>query len=118
MSALTELTPAIRHLAEDFRRRLGKLDPQQVAIWREMTPAQKIELAFQMYDFARRVVWTTERQAAPDASPEELTWRVLRRMHGRALLNLDDVTRWARAAGVEGTWLALLEAAREETCGE
>ena len=80
-----ELSPAILHLAEDFRRRLGTLDPQQVAIWREMTPAQKIKLAFQMYDFARRVVWTTERQAAPDASPEELTWRVLRRMHGRAL---------------------------------
>ena len=33
-------------------------------------------------------------------------------------LNLDDVTRWARAAGVEETWLALLEAAREETSGE
>lgn len=29
-------------------------------------------------------------------------------------LNLDDVTRWARAAGVEETWLALLEAVREE----
>ncbi len=25
-------------------------------------------------------------------------------------LNLDDITRWARAAGVEETWLALLEA--------
>jgi len=32
-------------------------------------------------------------------------------------LNLDDVTRWARAAGLEDTWLALLEAAREETSG-
>lgn len=30
-------------------------------------------------------------------------------------LNLDNITRWARAAGVEETWLALLEAAREET---
>ncbi len=33
-------------------------------------------------------------------------------------LNLDDVARWARAAGVEETWLALLEAAREEALGE
>jgi len=33
-------------------------------------------------------------------------------------LNLDDVTRWARAARLEDTWLALLEAAREETFGE
>lgn len=30
-------------------------------------------------------------------------------------LNLDDVTRWAHAAGLEDTWLALLEAAQEET---
>ena len=85
MSDSSEPTPAILDLAEDFRRRLGTLDPQQVAIWREMTPAQKIKLAFQMYDFARRVVWTTERQWHPDLSPEELTWRVLRRMHGRSL---------------------------------
>ena len=28
-------------LAESFRRRLGTLDPQQVAIWRRMTPAKK-----------------------------------------------------------------------------
>jgi hypothetical protein len=33
-------------------------------------------------------------------------------------LNLNDVTRWARAAGVDETWLALLEAAREEISGE
>ena len=33
-------------------------------------------------------------------------------------LNVDDVTRWARAAGVDETWLALLEAAQEETSGE
>ena len=46
MSDSDELTPAILALAEDFRRRLGTLDPQQVAIWREMTPAQKIKLAF------------------------------------------------------------------------
>jgi len=85
MTGSSEPTPAILALAEDFRRRLGTLDSQQVAIWRQMTPARKLNLAFQMYDFARRVVWTTERQAAPDASPEELTWRVLRRMHGRAL---------------------------------
>jgi len=82
MSDSGELTPAILDLAEDFRRRLGTLDPQQVAIWREMTPAQKIKLAFQMYDFARRVVWTTERQWHPDLSPEELSRHVWRRIHG------------------------------------
>ncbi len=79
-----ELSPAVRELAKSFRRRLGTLDPQQVAIWRQMTPAKKIRLAFQMYDLARRIIWTTERQAHPDASPEELGWRMLRRMHGTA----------------------------------
>jgi hypothetical protein len=28
------------------------------------------------------VVRTTERQRHPDLSPEELNWRVIRRMHG------------------------------------
>ncbi len=78
-----ELEPRVRELAEDFRRRLGTLDPQQVAIWREMTPDRKIRLAFQMYDLARRVIWTTEWQACPDASEEEMRWRILRRMHGK-----------------------------------
>jgi len=32
-------------------------------------------------------------------------------------LNLNDVTRWARAAGVEETWLALLRAVQEEMSG-
>ena len=80
-----ELSPSVRELAESLRRRLGTLDPQQVAIWREMTPAQKIRLASHMYDLARRIIWTTERQAHPNASPDEFKWRMLRRMHGRAL---------------------------------
>ncbi len=80
-----ELSPAVRELAESFRRRLGALDPRQVAIWREMTPAQKIRLVSQMYDLARRIIWTTERQAHPDASAEELRWHILRRMHGKKL---------------------------------
>ena len=101
MSDSGELTPATLAPAEDFRRLLGTLDPQQVAIWREMTPAQKIKLAFQMYDFVRRVVWTTERQWRPDLSPEELSRRVWRRIHGS-----------------EMPYLALREAAREETSGE
>jgi len=84
-SSEAELSQAVRELAESFRRRLGTLDPQQTAIWRQMTPAQKIRLASHLYDLARRIIWTTERQAHPDSSPEELYWRMLRRMHGRAL---------------------------------
>jgi hypothetical protein len=84
-SSEAELSPAVHELAESFRRRLGTLDPQQVAIWRQMMPAKKIRLAFQMYDMARRIIWTTERQAHPDASFEELRWHMLRRMYGKEL---------------------------------
>ena len=63
-----------------MRHRLGKLDAHQVAVWRAMTPAQRLKLAFQAYQFALDAVRTTERQRHPDLSPEELAWRVTRRM--------------------------------------
>jgi len=71
--------------AEEWRRRLGKLDPQQVAIWRQMTPARKLQLLFQMWHFARKIAWTTERQWHPDLTEEELSRRVWRRFHGREI---------------------------------
>ncbi len=69
-------------LAASFRRRLGTLDPRQVAIWREMTPARKLELLFQMWHLARTIAWTTERQWHPDLSDDEIARRVWKRMHG------------------------------------
>lgn len=48
MRSETEAPLTICNMVDDFHRRLGTLDPQQVAIWRQMTPAQKIKLAFQM----------------------------------------------------------------------
>ena len=65
-----------------MRHRLGKLDARQVAAWRAMTPAQRLELVFQAYQFALDAVRTTEKQRHPDLSPEELAWRVTRRMQG------------------------------------
>jgi hypothetical protein len=47
-----------------------------------MTPARRLELAFQAYQFALDVVRLTERQRHPDLPPEELAWRVTRRMQG------------------------------------
>jgi hypothetical protein len=73
-----EPSPAVRDLAEEFRRRLGTLDPQQVAIWRQMTPAQKIKLAFQMWAAGLNEIWTIGRQRHPDATQEDLAWHVLR----------------------------------------
>jgi hypothetical protein len=70
---------------DDVKRQLQNLeplDPRQVAIWRRMTPARRLDLAFQAYHLALEVVRTTERRRHPDLSPEELKWRVIRRMHG------------------------------------
>jgi len=78
-----ELTNSSRDYAvEALRRRLGKLDQRQIAAWREMSPARRLELAFQAYQFALNAVRLTERRNHPDLSPEELAWRVTRRMQG------------------------------------
>ncbi len=61
---------------------LDALDPRQVAVWRAMSPAQRLELAFQAYQFALDAVRTSERERHPDLAPEELAWRVTRRMQG------------------------------------
>jgi hypothetical protein len=63
-------------------RRLERPAPQQIAAWRAMTPARRLELACQSYQFALDVVRLTERQRHPELSPAELAWRVTRRMQG------------------------------------
>ncbi len=63
-------------------RRRDALDPRQVTAWRAMSPAQRLELAFQAYQFALDAVRTSERERHPDLAPEELAWRVTRRMQG------------------------------------
>jgi len=65
---------------EALRLRIGRLDPQQIAAWRAMTPARRLEIAFQAYQFALDAVRLTERRDHPNLSPEELAWRVTRRM--------------------------------------
>ena len=67
---------------ENLRRRLGKLDPRQVTAWRAMSPARRLELAFQAYQFALDTLRLTERRRHPDLPPDELAWRVTRRMQG------------------------------------
>jgi hypothetical protein len=34
---------------EALNRRLGTLEPEQIAAWRRMSPARRLELAFQAY---------------------------------------------------------------------
>jgi len=71
---------------ESLRRRLGRPDPRQVAAWRAMSPARRLEIAFQAYQFALDTVRLTERQRHPDLPPDELAWRVTRRMQGNPKL--------------------------------
>lgn len=49
-----------------LRQRLGSLDPRQIAAWRAMRPARRLELAFQAYQFALDTARLTERQRNPD----------------------------------------------------
>lgn len=65
-----------------LRQELPRLDPRQVAAWRAMSPAERLDIAFQAYQFALEAVRATERERNPDLSPQELAWRVTRRMQG------------------------------------
>jgi hypothetical protein len=47
--------------------------PQQVAAWRAMTPARRLELACQAYQFALEVVRLTERQRHPYFSSKAIS---------------------------------------------
>jgi hypothetical protein len=71
---------------EALRWRLGRLDPHQIMAWREMSPARRLELAFQAYQFALDVVRLTERQRYPNLPSDELAWRVTRRIQGNPRL--------------------------------
>ena len=62
--------------------RLGDADPVQIEAWRRMTGAQRLEIAFQLYQMALEAVRANERLRHPDISEEELNWRVTRRMQG------------------------------------
>jgi hypothetical protein len=67
-------------------QQLEPLDPRQIAAWRAMSPARRLELAFQAYQFALDIVRLTEKKQHPDLSSEELAWRVTRRMQGNPRL--------------------------------
>jgi len=75
-SDTTDLTP------EALAERLGPIDMRQVAIWRAMTPAQRVEIACQLYHEHLVAVRAEERQKHPELSEEELNWCVLRRIQG------------------------------------
>ena len=67
---------------EQLRRRPGPLHREQVRAWQRMSPARRLEVAFQAYQFALDTVRLTERRNHPHLSSDELAWRVVRRMQG------------------------------------
>lgn len=79
---MVEISTDASRDVDALQRRLGELDPHQVAAWRKMSPVRRLEIAFQAYQFALDTVRLTERQRHPDLAPEELSWRVTRRMQG------------------------------------
>lgn len=60
----------------------GDLHPAQIRAWRNMTPAERLDIAFQAYQIALDAVRISERQRHPDISESDLAWRVTRRMQG------------------------------------
>lgn len=68
--------------AKQIQERLGAVDPLQLQAWRQMTNAQRLEIAFQAYQFAINAVRVTEHKRSPNLSTEELNWRITRRMQG------------------------------------
>lgn len=71
---------------EALQRRLGSLDQRQIEAWRSMHPHERLEIAFQAYQFALDAVRLTERRRHPNLSIEELNWRITRRMQGNQKL--------------------------------
>jgi len=69
-------------LVEQLRQRLGPLHPQQVIAWQQMSPARRLELAFQTYQLALDAVRLTERRRHPHLPADALAWHVVRRMQG------------------------------------
>ncbi len=78
MPSMTALTPD----EEALLRRLGTLEPLQVRAWQQMQPHERLQIAFEAYQFALEAVRVTERALHPNLSEEDLHWRVTRRMQG------------------------------------
>lgn len=71
---------------KDIHKRIGRLERHQIEAWRKMSPDQRLEIAFQAYQFALDAVRLTERNRQltrhPDLPEDQFNWRVTRRMQG------------------------------------
>ncbi len=86
---------------EQLRQRIGVYDRQQILIWQRMSSVERLEVAFQAYQFALEAACLTERQRQPDLSEEDLKWRVIRRMQGDQRLGREKDVNSGHAARTE-----------------
>ena len=82
---MESLQPPIPNL----QARIGTIHPQQLWAWRQMEPYERLDIAFQAYQFALETVRLTEKQRAVGLSADELVWRVARRMQGNPKLGME-----------------------------
>jgi len=68
----------------------------RVQTYRRMTPAERIEIAAQMYDDAIALVRSSIRYRTPDIAPDDLEYEVRRRVLPRGLAELTEPIRRAR----------------------
>jgi len=62
-----------------------ELDMQQLAIFRQLSGAQRIQQAFDLCDWARSLIIASIYSQYPDISESELTKRLLQRMHNEPI---------------------------------
>ncbi len=73
-------------LIAQLSSRIGAYDRQQILIWQQMSPIERLAVADQAYHFALEAVRLTERQRWPDLLEDDFKWRVIRRMQGNQRL--------------------------------
>ncbi len=81
-NSIPKNAPTDTDAVEELNQRLGALSPHQIRAWQAMTPARRLEIACQAYQFALDIIRLREKEAHPDLTPTELAWRVTRRMQG------------------------------------
>lgn len=69
-------------LAVKIRSIFDELHPQQMAIFRRLSPARRIEISFEMHRMARNMVTASVISHYPDIDEDEIHRRVRERMTG------------------------------------
>ncbi len=75
--------------SQELHTRIGAIHPMQLQAWRRMKPYERLNIAFQAYQFALETVRLRERKRADGLSQAELDWRVTRRMQADQRLGGD-----------------------------